>query len=250
MRSPYPAKPAGNRHKKRDEGPQMENVIRVLSTLALMGAVRSLAGQYQVRGGVRIDAGFAPTLGLLDRLRGGEGADVVILTREGLDDLAAQGTVVADSRVDLARSFVGIAVKAGADHPDIATEPALRATLLAARSVAYSRIGASGIFFAQLIARLGIASEINASARIIPSGFTAEVLVTGEADLAVQQISELKQVSGVEVVGPIPSELQTPAVFSAGRLTASRRVIQSDALLRYLASPEVAPVLRASGLEP
>ena len=228
----------------------MQNVVRVLSTLALMGAVRSLAGRYEAAGGARIDAEFAPTLGLLDRLRDGETADVVILTKQALDDLAAKGTVVAASCVDLARSFVGIAVKAGADHPDIATELALRATLLSARSVAYSRIGASGIFFAQLIERMGIAAEVNARARIIPSGFTAELLVSGEADLAVQQLSELKQVPGIEVIGPIPRELQIPAVFSAGRLAASERAVQSDALLKYLASPEVAPVLRESGLEP
>ena len=227
----------------------MENVVRVLSTLALRGAVGSLAGRYQAAGGARIDADYAPTLGLLDRLRGGETADVVILTREGLDELASQGTVVAESCIDLARSFVGIAVRAGASHPDIATEASLRAALLGARCVAYSRIGASGIFFAQLIERMGIASEINARARIT-SGFTAEALIAGEADLAVQQISELKQVPGVEVVGPIPPELQTPAVFSAGRLTASARPLQSDALLKYLASSEVAPVLRDCGLEP
>jgi|SRR5882724_9724961 len=228
----------------------MEDVVRLLSTLALRGAVRSLAGRYEAEGGVRIDGDFAPTLGLMDRLRDGEAADVVILTREALDDLAAKGTVVADSRVDLARSFVGIAVKAGADHPDIATERALRATLLGARSVAYSRIGASGIFFAQLIERMGIASAVNAHARIIPSGFTAELLLTGEADIAIQQLSELKQVRDVEVVGPIPHHLQSPAVFSAGRLAASKRVAQSDRLLKYLASAEVAPVLRESGLEP
>src|SRR6266849_7102373 len=143
----------------------MDNAVRVLSTLALKGAVHGLAGHYEAASGVRIDADFAPTLALLDRLRGGEGADVVILTREGLDELAAEGTVVADSCVDLARSYVGIAVKAGAAHPDIATEAALRATLVGARSVAYSRRGASGIFFAQLIELMGIASEINARAR-------------------------------------------------------------------------------------
>src|SRR3981081_1465868 len=170
----------------------MENVVRVFSTLALKGAINSLAGRFEAESGARIDADFAPTLALLERLRGGEGADVVILTKEALDDLAAKGAVIADSCADLARSFVGIAVKQGADHPDIATEPALRATLLGARSVAYSRIGASGIFFAQLIERMGIASEINAKARIIPSGFTAECLVTGDADLAVQQISWLR----------------------------------------------------------
>jgi molybdate transport system substrate-binding protein len=228
----------------------MENAVRVLSTLALQGAVRSLAGRYQAQTGVRIDADFAPTLALLDRVRGGEGADVVILTREGLDELAAEATVVAGSCVDLARSFVGLAVKAGAAHPDIATQAALRATLLAARSVAYSRIGASGIFFAGLIEKMAIASEINARALITPSGFTAERLVSGEADLAVQQISELSQVAGVEIVGPIPLQLQSPAVFSAGRLAASTRPAQSEALLKYLSSPEVAPVLRESGLEP
>jgi molybdate transport system substrate-binding protein len=228
----------------------MENVVRVLSTLALMGAVRSLAGRYQNERGVRIDADFAPTLGLLDRLRSGEGADVVILTREALQDLAAQGTVAADSCVNLAISFVGIAVKAGAARPGIATEAALRETLLGARSVAYSRIGASGIFFAQLIERMGIASEINTRATVVPSGFTAERLISGEADLAVQQLSELKLVAGVELVGPIPLHLQTPAVFSAGRLAASQRVAQSDQLLKFLTSPEVAPAMRASGLEP
>jgi molybdate transport system substrate-binding protein len=227
----------------------MGDAVRVLSTLALKGAVHSLAGQFEVASGIRIDADFAPTLALLDRLRGAESADVVILTREGLDQLAREERVVADSCVDLARSYVGLAVKAGAVHPDIATELALRAALLGARSVAYSRIGASGILFAQLIERLGIASEINARATIIPQGFTAERLVTDEADLAVQQISELMQVGGIEVIGPIPYALQTPAVFAAGRMAASAKVDPSDRLLRFLASPEVAPVLRASGLE-
>ena len=226
------------------------HAVRVLSTLALKGAVHSLAEQFESIGGVRIDADFAPTLALLDRLRGGEGADIVILTREGLEEIAREGRVVAETCVDLARSYVGLAVKAGAAHPDIATEAALRQALLGARAVAYSRIGASGILFVQLIERLGITSEINARAVIIPQGFTAEQLVTGAADLAVQQISELKQVRDIEVVGPIPRELQTPAVFSAGRMAASTRATASDRLLGFLASPDVASVLRESGLEP
>jgi molybdate transport system substrate-binding protein len=158
--------------------------------------------------------------------------------------------VVAESCVDLARSWVGIAVKAGAAHPNISTEAALRAALLGARSVAYSQLGASGILFAKLIERLGIASDITGRAVIIPQGFTAEKLVTGEAELAVQQISELKQVAGIEVVGPIPYELQTPAVFSAGRIATTTRPAEADRLLRFLASSEVAPALRESGLEP
>jgi molybdate transport system substrate-binding protein len=238
------------RYRIREEELPMDDVVRLLSTLALKGAVGSLTGPYQAAGGARIDADYAPTLALLERLRSGEAADVVILTREGLAGLAAQRTVVAESCVDLARSFVGIAVKAGAAYPDIATEPALRAALLAARAVAYSRLGASGIFFAQLIEQLGIAQEINARAVISPQGFTAERLLTGEAELAVQQISELKQVGGVEVVGPIPHQLQTPVVFSAGRLASSPWPVHADALLKYLASPAAAPALRESGLEP
>jgi molybdate transport system substrate-binding protein len=227
-----------------------DNVVRLLSTLALRGAVNRLAERYEAEGGLRIDADFAPTLGLLARLREGEAADVVILTREGLDELAAEGRVTRESCVDLARSFVGVAVKAGAAHPDITSESALRAALLDARAVAYSRIGASGIFFAQLIERMGIASAINTRAKIIPSGFTAERLLTEDADLAIQQLSELMQVSGVEVVGAIPHHLQTPAVFSAGRIAASNKREQSDGLLKFLSSPQVAPVLRESGLEP
>lgn len=227
----------------------MENV-RMLSTLGLMGAMRSLSSAFEAISGIRVDADFAPTLALLKRLRDGEAADLVILTREGLDEMIGEGRVVAGSAADLARSFVGIAVRAGQAHPDIGSEAALRRTLLAARSVAYSRLGASGVYLAQLMVRMGIAAEINAKATIVEQGFTAERLVTGEADLAVQQISELKQVGGIEVVGPIPLALQTPAVFSAGRLANAKHAAAADRLLRYLASPEVAPVLRQSGLEP
>jgi molybdate transport system substrate-binding protein len=227
----------------------MESSVRVLSTLALAGAVRALAEKFEVKSGARIDADFAPTVRVLERLKDGETADVLILTDEGLAGLIAAGSVVAETRVDLARSWVGLAVKAGEPHPDISTEGSLRATLLNARSVAYSRLGASGIFFAQLIAKMGIEKEINPRATISPMGFTAERIVTGEADVAIQQLSELKQVKGIEVVGPLPHHLQTPAVFSAGRMTGSKQVAASDLLLKFLASLEATPALIESGLE-
>ena len=167
---------------------------------------------------MRIDADFAPTLALLDRLRGGEGADVVILTREGLDDMAREGRVVADSCVDLARSYVGLAVKAGF------CPSRYRNRACAARGAACRPFGG---LFADRRQRHPVRAVDRAAGYCIRDqcaerassrqGFTAERLVTGEADLAVQQISELKQVGGIEVVGPIPRELQTPAVFSAGR---------------------------------
>lgn len=229
----------------------MGDAVRVFSTLALMGAIRGFAERYQADFGEKIDVEFAPTLALLKRLEGGETADVLILTREALADLSAQERVAADSCVDLARSYVGLAVKAGAQHPDISSVAALRETLLNARCVGYSRLGASGIYFARLIEQMEIAPQINARAKIIQAGLTAELLPTGEAELAVQQVSELKLVPGIEVVGPIPVELQqNPAVFSAGRMAVSQKVAQGNKLLKFLKSPDVAPALRESGLEP
>jgi molybdate transport system substrate-binding protein len=227
----------------------MENSVRLLSTLALAGAVRALADRYQAKSGARIDADFSPTVRLLERLKEGETADVLILTQEGLAGLVSGATVVKESCVDLARSWVGLAVKAGEPHPDISSEAALRATLLSARSVAYSRLGASGIFFAQLIAKMGIEKEINARATVVPLGFTAERILSGEADVAIQQLSELKQVRGIEIVGSLPRHLQTAAVFSAGRTASSCNIAASDLLLKFLASAEATPALIESGLE-
>jgi molybdate transport system substrate-binding protein len=224
--------------------------IRVLSTLAVMGAMRELATQYETETGIAIDADFAPTVALLNRMRANEPADIAILTAQGIDDLTREGLIRPGSRTDIALSYVGLAVKAGAPRPDIGSVEALTATLLAARAVAYSKIGASGIFFAGLLDRLGIADAVNARAVIVPSGFTAERLVSGQADLAVQQISELMVVPGIEVVGPLPPEVQTVATFSAGLLAASRQSGNARALLRFLASEAIAPVLRRAGLEP
>jgi molybdate transport system substrate-binding protein len=225
-------------------------VIRVLSTLAVKGAFAELAQRFEAASGIGVEADFAPTLALLDRLRRGEPADLVILTREGLSEMLGEHRVAAASYVDIAKSWVGIAVKAGRPHPDIADDAALRTALVRARAVAYSRIGASGILFAELIARLGIAHIVNAHAVIIPSGLTAERLIADEADLAVQQISELKQVAGVEIVGPIPRELQAPAIFSAGCMMATDKVVEAERFLKFLRSPEAISILREAGLEP
>jgi molybdate transport system substrate-binding protein len=224
--------------------------LRVLSTLAVMGAMRDLAAQYESETGTRIAADFAPTVGLLNRLRADEAADIAILTAQGIDDLTRDGVIRAGTRSDVALSFVGIAIKAGASRPDIGTVAAFRQTLLSARSIAYSRIGASGIFFAGLIERLGIAAEVNAKAVVVPSGFTAERVANGEVELAVQQISELMVVPNIEVVGPLPAEIQTVATFSAGILARSEQAEAADGFLRFLASPAIAPVLRRAGLEP
>ena len=222
--------------------------IRILSTLAVMGAMRELAAAYEAQSGMKVEADFAPTVALLEKLRAGAAGDIAILTAQGIDGMIAEGRMLPGSRTDIALSFVGIAVRAGMPKPDISTVEAFRATILNARSVAYSRIGASGIFFAGLLDRLGIAEAVNAKALIVATGFTAERLVSGEADLAVQQISELLVVPGIEVVGPLPPDIQTVATFSGGVLTASQQPDRARNLLRFLSAPEVAPVLERSGL--
>jgi molybdate transport system substrate-binding protein len=224
--------------------------LRILSTLAVMGAMRELASIYENDTGHTIETDFSPTVALLTRLRGGEAADIAILTAQGIDELIQEGLIRPGARTDVALSNVGVAVKAGAPKPDIGSVAAFRAALLAARSVAYSRIGASGIYFAALIRRLGIEAAVNARAVVVPSGFTAERLMSGEAELAVQQISELMVVPGIEVVGPLPLEIQTVATFSAGLLAQSAQPTEAASLLHFLASSQAAPALRRSGLDP
>jgi molybdate transport system substrate-binding protein len=150
--------------------------------------------------------------------------------------------------VDLCHSYVGLAVQAGAPRPDIATPDAFRATLLAAPSLAYSRAGASGLFFAGLIERLGIAAEINAKATVIPQGFTAELAARGEVALAIQQVSELMAIPGVDIVGKLPPACNTCAVFSGAVFTGADQ--RAAALLDWITNAMTPDILRAAGLEP
>ncbi len=224
--------------------------VEVMSTLALMGVLRELAPSYEREAGIRVATGFAPTAVLVQRIRAGEAADVAILTAAAVDELTQDGILSADSRVDLARSVVGVAVRAGAPKPDIGTPGAFTRALLDARSLAYSRAGASGIFFADLIRRLGIAERVNAKATVIPSGLTAELAARGEVEVAIQQVSELLEVPGVDIVGPLPAELGGATVFSGAPFAASSRKAAGAALLAFLSSPDAAPVYGRRGLEP
>src|SRR5690606_26765813 len=149
---------------------------------------------------VKVEASYDPTALMLERIGRGERADVAFLTTAGIDTLIGQGVMLAGSRVDLARSLVGLAVKAGAPKPDPSTVESTAQALLAARIV-YSRKGQSGIFFAGLLERLGIAGQVSARAIIVESGITAKAVIKGEADIAVQQVSELMLVSGIDIAG-------------------------------------------------
>lgn len=222
--------------------------LRVLSTLAVMGVLQTLIPAREAAAGRRIAAVYAPTAKLLERIRAGEPADLAILTAEAVAALTADGTMQAGSRVDLAVSVIGVAVQSGAPRPDIGTPEAFRAALLAARSIGYSRAGASGIVFAGLIERLGIAREVNAKAVVIPQGFTAELAASGAVELAIQQVSELMAVPGVDVVGPLPEPVNVRAVFSGGVM--AQAAAGAAALLGHFAAAATPELLAAKGLLP
>jgi molybdate transport system substrate-binding protein len=178
-----------------------------------------------------------------------EAADVVVLTSQAIDELVRLGKLDASSRTDLARSRMGVAVRAGAPKPDVATAEALRRTLLAAKSFARNEGADSGVFMAGLIDRLGIAAVVKSKTTLVRSGYVAELVARGEAEIAVQQVAELMAVVGVEVT-PFPDELQHVLVFAAARPAAARESQAARELTRFLASPESAPVYAAKGLLP
>src|SRR4029077_15872989 len=196
--------------------------------------------------------GTAPML--VKRIEDGETADVVELSRAGIEALQKQGKIAADSDVTLASSGVGIAVKAGAPKPDISTPEALKRTLLAAKSIAYSEPsagGASGVYFAKLLERMGIAEQMKPKTKYPPpGGFSAELLLTGEAELAVQQKPELLHVSGVQIVGFLPGDLNLVTEFAAAIMTGSRNAEIGKALIDNMRSPQAAAVFRSKGLDP
>jgi molybdate transport system substrate-binding protein len=223
--------------------------IEVLGTLAVRGVLLEVAEDFRARTGLSFAASYKSTNAQLIAISAGATGDVAIMTRQGIDQLVGEGKIVAGSTADIAQSGVGLAVRAGAPKPDIATVEAFKRTLLAAKSIAFSRIGASGIHFAEVIERLGIAAEIRRKATIGDS-YVGEITARGEAELAVQQISELMPVAGIDVVGPLPGDLQKISVFTGGVFTAAKNPAGAAKLFSYLASPELAPILARKGLSP
>ncbi len=221
-------------------------VLRVLSTMGVHGVMQVFGPEFEAAHGITLEAEFMPTARLLERIRAGERGDVAILTAEGIDALVAEGVV--EGRTDLARSFIGVAVKAGSPHPDIGSAEAFVATLLAARSVAMSKAGVSGLYMAGLLDRLGIAEQVRATATILASGYTASLAASGEVELAIQQVSELLVVDGIEIVGRLPTALGGESVFSAG-LFGDGNSEAGQVLIDALADPARASIYQRCGLE-
>ncbi|MBS0524303.1 MAG: substrate-binding domain-containing protein [Proteobacteria bacterium] len=228
--------------------------MKVFSSIAVQPALEELLPKFIEATGIRPDFTWNTAPALIARLRAGETADLMILNRAGMDAMQREDRILAGSEVTLASSPAAVAVKAGAPHPDIATAEALKRTLLAARSISYSDPragGASGIHFAKVIEQMGIAREVAARNRFPPpGGLCARFLPTGEVELAIQQMPELKQVAGIEIVGPLPRPYELVTVFVAGIEKASARAAEAKALVDFLRTPAAADVFREKGLDP
>jgi molybdate transport system substrate-binding protein len=224
--------------------------MKVMTSNALRTVLGELAPAFERAHGHKISASYDPAQRMLKRIAAGETADLAISSAIAIDGLANQGVIAAGSRRILARYGVGIAVRAGAPKPDIGSVEAFKRALLDAKSVACTVEGASGIHFTKLIERLGIAEQVNAKARRRAGGLIGELVASGEADLAVQQIPELMAVPGIELVGPLPQALQVNSVLAAGVFAASKQPEAAQALIEFLATPDSVRVFKAKGFEP
>jgi molybdate transport system substrate-binding protein len=224
--------------------------LQLFATNAVRSVLDELAPPFEHEGGHKVSIRYNTTAQTLDLIKGGATGDMVIATAAGIDEMTKLGKVISGSRVDLASSKIGVAVRAGAPKPDIRSVDAFKRALLDAKAVAYTASGLSGIYFAALIERLGVAEQVKAKARIKPGGLIAAVVVAGEADLAVQMVSELLSVPGAELVGPLPEEINQVTIVSAGILTGARQSEAAKSLIRYLTTPSAARVIRGKGLEP
>lgn len=224
--------------------------LLLFSTLAVEGAlVAHIIPQFEAAHGIKITTVFDPTKVLMQHISQGSIPDVIIAVTGDIAQLVREHRLDETPPVKIARAGVGIAVCEGTAAPAIHDVKALTATLLNAHSVAYSKTGASGLYFAQLIARLGIAEVVNAKATLVEKGFTGRALLDGRADLAIQQVSELKLIKGINVIGPLPAAVQHFTEFSAALGLRLTRHPYAERFIQALADHTVAGIYRATGLE-
>ena len=229
--------------------------VRVMISGGLTAAYKVLVPEFERATGHKVLTAYGPSMGTTTnaipvRLERGEPADVLIMVGYALDNLAKEGKVIPDSRVELVKSPIGIAVKSGAPKPDISTADALKRALLAVKTIAYSD-SASGVYVStEMFDKLGITDAMKDKARKIPATPVGEIVARGDAEIGFQQVSELKPVEGIDIVGPLPDELQKITVFSAGIASVSKEPDAGKALIRFLGSPAARAEIVKSGMDP
>jgi molybdate transport system substrate-binding protein len=228
----------------------MTSEIKIISSMATQQVLADLVAQYRQASPQRVATEAVGGVDAARRVQAGEAFDVVVLAANAIDQLIAAGRIVPGSRVDLVTSGVAVAVRSGAPRPDIGSEDAVKRTVLAARHIGYST-GPSGVYLAKLFERWGIADEIQPRTVLVAAGVPVGSLVaSGEVELGFQQLSELKHLTGIDVIGPLPPAIQLITTFSAGVATASTQPEAVRALLDFMVSPATAETKRKSGMEP
>jgi molybdate transport system substrate-binding protein len=227
--------------------------IRILSSNILRGVLQEITPQFERETACKLTITYGPPGQIRATLMRGDHADLVLLGAPGIEELQHEGLVLAESRIDIATNRIGVAVQAGAAKPDIGSVEAVTRMLLAARSIVYTDPavgGRSGIHFAKVIDRIGIADQLKAKSILNDGSLSAELVARGEADVAIQFISEIVPVKGVQLVGPLPEELQDITVVAGAITKNATNPTAAKALIDFLTSPSVAPAIRARGMEP
>jgi molybdate transport system substrate-binding protein len=223
--------------------------IAVFATTSLRQALEKLGPQFERASGHKLNTQLGTSAPLKRQIDAGAPFDLAILVPAALDALIKEGKVQPQTRVDVARSAIGVAVKAGAPKPATDTAEALRRTLLAAKSISYSGEGASGKYFEGLLERLGIAAEVTPKLRPLPSGEAVAPVAKGEVEMAVITLANIIGVPGVEIAGLLPRDMQHYTVYTAGVATASKNAEAAKALIALLMAPDATPAIEAAGME-
>jgi molybdate transport system substrate-binding protein len=224
--------------------------IKVIASNAVKDAILDLVPAFEKSSGHTVTMIWAGTEAATKRISAGEVVDVVLVAAPNIEKLSTEGKLVAGSRADVAKSGVGVAVRAGLPKPDISSSEAIKRAVLEAKSVAFSS-GPSGFYIADLLKKMGIADQIKNKVKQTPSGVqVAELLARGEADLGFQQVSELLHANGIIYLGPLPPDIQHITVFSAGLHTAAPAADAAKSLVKFLTAPEAGPSIRKTGMEP
>jgi molybdate transport system substrate-binding protein len=224
--------------------------LGVLASVALTSALDELTQVFENATGDKLSIGYGLAADLRNRILDGETADVIILTR---DELQKQDKLVANSLVNVAGTPVSVVARTGAPKPDISSVDAFKHTLLTARSIVYAdpaKGGASGVYFARVLDRLGIAEQLKGKTILVPGAQAVEVVARGDAELGIAQGSEIVPVAGAQLVGPLPGELASMTVFAAGIGAASKSPEAAKALIKFLTGPEAASRFKTKGFEP
>jgi molybdate transport system substrate-binding protein len=224
--------------------------IKLLASSAIKEAYLDLLPQFEKATGHKVTAAWSSTPDVQKRIAAGEAADLVILGDSGTEELIKKGKLAANSRANFAKSGIAVAVRTGAPKPDISSSEAVKKSVLAAKSVAYSA-GASGAYLVSMFEKLGISEQVKSKlATVKPGEPVGDVVARGEAEIGFHQLSELLAVKGIEILGPLPADIQRVTVFSGGIHSGTKETDGTSALVKFLTAPSAAPVIKKHGMEP